>query len=374
MHMAQPGPLRALAARYYGVGDVRVEEIETPAPTAGEVRLEVGYAGICGSDLHEYFSAQTFTPVEPHPLTGQRLPVVLGHEFSGTVVDVGAGVTRVAAGDRVTVRPTYSCGECESCRRGSPNSCDVIAFHGLSATGGGMSTYTTLPAELVFRLPDEVSLQAGALVEPMAVSFHASRIGVGERTRTAYVAGAGPIGLGAVVALLAAGVEQVVVGDPSAERRRRAERLGVATLDPSATDLSDAFGGHAIDLVLDAAGVGGVVETGIAALGSRGRLVVLGIHERPMSFDPTSLLYRETAILGSGTYWDEDYSEVIELMARGAYPIDEWVEVRALDELVASMHELREGRHAKVLLDPSWTARPHTSGDSSDQRLPVHTP
>ena len=157
------------AARYHGVRDIRIEELPDPTPEAGEVLVKVAHNGICGSDLHEYYSAPTFIPVDPHPLTGAHVPVVLGHEFSGTVVEVGDGVDPDLVGTNAALRPTYSCGQCASCQRGLHNICRRLAFHGLSAHGGGLAELTTLPADHVHPLPDSVSLELGALVEPMAV-------------------------------------------------------------------------------------------------------------------------------------------------------------------------------------------------------------
>ena len=141
------------AAVYYGVGDVRIEDVPEPTPGPGEVKIELAFNGVCGSDLHEYFSAPTFVPVEPHPQTGVSAPVVLGHEFSGTVTEVGADVTSTAPGQRAALRPTYSCGTCASCLRGLPNICRVLAFHGLSASGGGLAEHTVMPADMVHPLP-----------------------------------------------------------------------------------------------------------------------------------------------------------------------------------------------------------------------------
>lgn len=342
----------ARAARYHGVKDVRLEQIQVPAPGAGEVTIAVSHTGVCGSDLHEYFSAQTVTPTEPHPLTGATLPVVLGHEFAGVVVEVGAGVTERAVGDRVAVRPTYSCGECASCLRGHPNTCTKLAFHGLSAHGGGLADFTNVAASMTFALPDDVSMVQGALVEPMAVAYHGVRLAVTEQTRVAFVGGAGPIGLGAIAALRSLGVATIIASDPSASRREAALRLGAdEALDPAVTTLGEALAGRTLDVAIEAAGVAAVVETAVAELGPRGTVVLLGIHERPMPFDPTSLLYREVRLAGSSTYTDDDYRAVIAAMAAGGYDPSGWVETRPLEELHSTFEELRTGGPVKVLIE-----------------------
>ncbi|MGW0037853.1 2,3-butanediol dehydrogenase [Gordonia sp. NPDC003376] len=341
------------AARYYGVGDVRVEEIDLAAVGVDEVRIDVAYCGVCGSDLHEYFAHQTVTPVDAHPLTGQRLPIVLGHEFSGTISAVGTDVHDLTVGDRVAVRPTYSCGRCAGCDRGHPNTCEMMAFHGLSGPGGGLATRTIVPASMAFRLPDAVSLLSGALVEPMAVAHHGVNLALVDDADVAFVGGAGPIGLGALFALREAGVADIVVSDPSAARRAIAQRQGAQTFDPREQSLADVLAGRTLDVAVEAAGVGAVLTDAIGALGPRGRVVLLGLHEKPMEFDPTSLLYREVSVIGSSTYTDEDFRAVIAAMETGAYDPEGWVCTRPLDELCDVFAELRTGGPTKVLITPN---------------------
>lgn len=344
------------AATYYGPHDVRIEDVPEPEAGSGQVKLRVAHNGVCGTDLHEYFSAATFIPVEPHPQTGITAPVTLGHEFSGTVVAVGEGVTDVAVGDRVAVRPTYSCGSCASCRAGAPNTCRVLAFHGLSGPGGGLSEYTVVEAGMVFPLPETVSLEMGALVEPMAVAYHAVELSGIVPGQVAVVAGLGPIGVGLFFALRARGITDVIASDPSPARGGVLRRLGAETvIDPRETDLtqlaremSDDLGAYA---VFDAAGVGAAIVSGIDALAPKGKVVVVGIHETSMELDPTSLLLGEAQIVASLVYTDDDYRQVIDGMARGDITSDEWVSHASLDDLLAVYDDLRSGSRMKVLID-----------------------
>jgi (R,R)-butanediol dehydrogenase/meso-butanediol dehydrogenase/diacetyl reductase len=344
------------AALYHGVRDVRIEEVPEPEPGPGQVEVRVAHNGVCGSDLHEYFSATRSIPREPHPLTGARIPVVLGHEFSGTVVALGDGVSGVAVGDRAAIRPNYSCGECPACRLGHPNACRLLAFHGLSGPGGGLSEFTVVDRAAVHVLPDGVSLELGALVEPMAVSYHAAvRSGV-QPGQTALIAGLGPIGIGLFQALRAMGISSVVASDPSPERRAALVALGAEhVVDPTDTDLvalcaelSDGIGATA---GFDAAGVGAAISGTLPALAPRGRLVLVGIHEQPTGFDPMSLLFSEKEVLGSAIYTAEDYDWVIAAMAAGRYSVDSWVEHAGLDDLLAVFDALRAGSRTKVLID-----------------------
>ncbi|MEJ2889630.1 2,3-butanediol dehydrogenase [Actinomycetospora aeridis] len=344
------------AAVYHHPHDIRIDDVAEPEPGAGQVKLRVAHNGVCGSDLHEYFSQETFVPVAPHPQTGIQAPVTLGHEFSGTVVAVGDGVASVREGDRVAVRPTYTCGQCPACRAGSPNTCRVLAFHGLSGPGGGLAEYTVLPESMVFALPESVSLEMGALVEPMAVSYHAVKISGVRPGELAVIAGLGPIGVGLYFALRAAGITDIVASDPSAQRREILTRLGAEhVIDPTTTEVAaaahDASDGLGARVVFDAAGVGAAILTGIGALAPQGKVVVVGIHEQAMELNPTSLLLGEAQIVASLVYTDDDYRHVIDSMARGEITGEGWVDHASLDDLLTVYEQLRRGERMKVLID-----------------------
>jgi (R,R)-butanediol dehydrogenase/meso-butanediol dehydrogenase/diacetyl reductase len=344
------------SAVYYRPHDVRIDDVDEPQPGPGQVKLRVAHNGVCGSDLHEYFSTETFVPVQPHPQTGVQAPLTLGHEFSGTVVAVGDDVSSVGKGDRVAVRPTYTCGTCPSCRAGSPNTCRVLAFHGLSGPGGGLSEFTVLPESMVFALPDNVSLELGALVEPMVVSYHAVKVSRIQPGRAAVIAGLGPIGVGLFFALRAAGITNIIASDPSAERRGIVSTLGATTvIDPTVTEVAtaarEATDGLGAQVVFEAAGVGVAILTAIEALAPQGKIVVVGIHEQPMELNPTSLLLGEAQIVASLTYTDDDYRQVIAGMSRGEISTEGWVDHAPLDDLLTVYDELRRGARMKVLVD-----------------------
>jgi (R,R)-butanediol dehydrogenase / meso-butanediol dehydrogenase / diacetyl reductase len=344
------------AARYHGVRDVRIEELPDPEPGEGQVLVRVAHNGICGSDLHEYYSAPTFVPIEPHPQTGASAPVVLGHEFAGTVAAVGSGVDADLVGRNVAARPAYTCGTCAACKRGLPNICRVLAFHGLSGPGGGLSELTVLPVDMVHPLPDSVSLELGALVEPMAVGHAAVNRVPLDRGDLAMIVGAGPIGIGLWFALKARGHENVLVSETSPERRAAITKLGAQhVIDPRSTDLGAATvelsNGDGPAVAFDAAGVGSAIADSVPVMAPRGSIVVVGIHEKPFAFNPTSLLLQEVAVVGSLIYTAADYDAVIANMAAGVYDTAGWVDHTALDNLVSSYEELRAGRRMKILVD-----------------------
>ncbi|GAA3663575.1 2,3-butanediol dehydrogenase [Microbacterium marinilacus] len=344
------------AAVFHAAQDLRIEDAPEPAPGPGEVKLRNAFAGICGSDLHVYYTPEAagLDFEHPHPVTGSTLPQILGHEFSGTVVELGEGVTDVKVGDRVAVWPIYYCGTCAACRRGMYNACRTIGFHGLSSHGGGMAEYTTVPAAKVHVLPENVDLRMGALVEPMAVAWHAvSRSGV-SAGGTALVAGAGPIGIGVWLGLRARGVTDVLVSEPSAARRATIAALGARVVDPVNDDLAAAVAeltdGDGVDVAFDAAGAGPAVTSSLASLAPGGRVVVVAIHERPMEFLPTQLVMGETEIAGALAYAPEDFDAVIAAMSEGAYDTTGWVDEVGLEGVVDAIHSLRGGLGAKILV------------------------
>lgn len=166
---------------------------------------------------------------ENHPLSHDKAPITLGHEYCGEVVELGEGVDDIAIGDRVAVEPIFSCGQCAPCREGLYNLCEDLGFVGLSGGAGGFAAFSVVPARMAHNMPDALSMEQGALVEPAAVALHAVRVSTIKAGDTAAVFGAGPIGLMLVEALRAAGAGQIYVVEPSKERRAKAMELG-ATL------------------------------------------------------------------------------------------------------------------------------------------------
>lgn len=346
------------AAVYHGNGDIRIEDVPEPSTGEGQVKIQVSRNGICGTDLHEYYDGPIFIPPsDPHPLTGRAMPVVLGHEFSGVVTEVGTGVTDVAEGDHVTVEPIYRCGACRPCRDGRYNLCTTIGFHGLM-TDGGMAEYTVVPRDQVHRLPDGVTVEHGALVEPMSVAYHAAKLAELTPDSRALVFGAGPIGIGLWFALKGLGLSEIDVVEPSATRRSSIERLGARTLDPTAVDVAavvaDLTGGDGVDAAFDAAGVPAAVNTALACVGERRPLISVAIYDKAITTELIQLVLRERRIQGTICYTADDYRAVIDLMAKGHYDFTGWVESVPLSDVLAEgFEELRAGRRMKVLVDPT---------------------
>jgi (R,R)-butanediol dehydrogenase/meso-butanediol dehydrogenase/diacetyl reductase len=346
------------AAVYYGNHKVEIEDVAEPSVRAGHVKVKVSHNGICGTDLHEYFDGPIFiSPDTPHPLTGKNMPVVMGHEFSGVVTDAGPDVADVRVGDNVTIEPIYRCGECRACRNGHYNLCQQIGFHGLMADGG-MAEYTVVPRNQVHHLPDSVSLEMGALVEPMSVAYHAAKLAEVTDQSSALIYGAGPIGIGLWFALRGLGLTEIEVVEPTEHRRRSIEALGARTLDPTTVDVSalilDRTDGNGVDAAFDAAGVQASVASALECIGERRPLISVAIYDKPVSTPLINLVLRERRIQGTICYTSDDYRAVIDLMSKGHYDTTGWVDTIPLSAVVEKgFEELRAGRRMKLLIDPT---------------------
>ena len=303
------------AVRWHGRGDVRVEEVPPPAPPGpGEVQLAVRWCGICGTDLEEWLSGPVFIPVSvPHPLTGARAPLVLGHEFAGVVVAAGAGVTGLLPGQRVAVDTIVSCGSCHWCQRGQVTRCPALGALGLHGDGG-LAELCNAPARMCLPVPDTVADDEAALAEPLAVAVRALRRGGLRPGERVAVVGAGTVGLMAVQAAAASGAGSVTVVEPLAERRALAVGLGAGRAVPP----GDAAALEA-DVAVECAGTPGAIQTALRALRSGGRAVLLGIVTESEPVAPMDLVRGEKSLIGSLSHvWDEDFREALQLLGRGA--------------------------------------------------------
>lgn len=346
------------AAVYHGREDVRIEDVPEPEVGPGQVKLSVPHNGICGTDLHEYFWGPVFipTPEAPHPLTGAHLPLIIGHEFGGTIVEVGEGVDDLAVGDLVAVEPIEWCHECHQCVAGHYNLCPSIAFHGVHRYGGGLAEYTVIPRRMAHKVPDGVGAEHAALAEPMCVAFHGVVRADLQPGQTGVVHGAGPIGIGAYLGLRAEGIDDVIVVEPSPTRRAAVEALGApVVLDPTTGDAAEAIlshtGGRGADAQIDCAGVPASLKTAIASTAAHGRIITVAVFAEAVDFNPNDILFREVVITPSMAYKD-DYPRVLEHMAAGRYPMDGWVTHIGIDDLVENGIEvLRDQKAMKIMVD-----------------------
>ncbi|SHI26028.1 2,3-butanediol dehydrogenase [Clostridium intestinale] len=350
------------AALWYGVKDVRVEEIEEPKVLEGTVKVKVKWCGICGSDLHEYLGGPIFIPVgQPHPLSKNVAPVVLGHEFSGEVVEVGEGVSKFKKGDRVIVEPMVVCGECPACKEGKYNLCEKLGFHGLCGSGGGFAEYTVFQQEYIHKIPEGMSYEQAALVEPMAVALHSIRIAKFVTGNTALVLGSGPIGLATIECLKAAGASLVIVLQRKSIRQEYAKRAGADyVLDPNecdiATEVKKLTGGLGVDVAFETTGAKIGLDTGLDSLKFEGTLVVTSIWEGEVNINPNKLVFTEKKIVGTLAYRHE-FPATMAQMNDGRIKAEGYITSKVyIDDIVEKGFGALTGpekkKHVKILVTP----------------------
>lgn len=312
------------AVRYYGKEDIRVEEIDEPQTRPGTVKIAPAFNGICGSDLHLYHEGPmppAPTAEEAHPLSGETLPIVLGHEFSGVVEELGSGVEGISVGDSVVVEPLMVDGTCPACRRGAYNLCEQMGFIGISGRGGGLSEHIVVESQWVHPVGD-MPLDQAAMIEPLAVALHGVKQTNAGEGQTAVIGGAGPIGLLLAAVLRAKGLT-TIVSEVSQKRRTKAQSSGVAdvVVDPTTENLrevvSENADGAMADVAFDAAGAAPVVGQLLDVLGATGRLQVIALHSAPVEIDITDQLLMQDRVLGASVGYAHDHAEAIDLVRSG---------------------------------------------------------
>lgn len=328
---------------FTGPGSLVVEDRPDPVPEPGHSIIDVGAVGICGSDLHGYTGE-----------TGRRAPgMVMGHEIGGRLVDDGA-VTREQLEAVWTVNPMFSCGRCASCLAGNDSICINRRVLGVTPDiQGGYAEYVQVPTDALVSLGTAVTPDHAALVEPLAVGYHAVRIGQRAGQRRAVVIGGGAIGAACSLAALRTGIESVLVSEPMAHRRQILAQLGVEVVDPIQEDLlgrvQDWTDGEGADLVLDAvasrATVGQAVE--ISRPGSP--VVVVGMNEPSVAFQTYDLVTWERQLIGSFCYTKQHFLETAEWVATNPDELKLLVEGSVgFDRIDETFKELSSGSASEI--------------------------
>ena len=303
------------ALRFHAAKDLRIEDIEEPGePGPGEVRIRNTRVGICGTDLHEYAYGPIFVPTEPHPFTGAHGPQILGHEFGGVVEAVGEKVTSVAVGDRVSVQPLIMPRDTGYyADRGMFFLSEKLALAGLSWAWGGMAGKAMLNHYNVQKIPDEMSDEEAALVEPTAVAVYACDRGGVRAGSTVLITGAGPIGILTMLAARAAGATRIFVSDINETRLDLARKVL-----PDVVTIA-AKGGKGRRQ-------GARGDAGTCRLRRRHRMrrqgvvVQVGLHPGPSRLDWFSVTCKDIDIRGSWAYPTSYWPRVIDLIATGRLP------------------------------------------------------
>ncbi len=288
-------------------------DLPTPEPGPGQVRIKVAYAGICGSDLAIAETGPLFPEDYAHPILHRTGGMGFGHEFSGHIDALGAGVTEVTPGSLVAVRANVWDDTCAACLRGNQHLCANGGFIGVQGGGGAFSDYVLVTPDQVFDLPEPFTARTGALVEPLAVGWHAVRRARLQRGDSALIVGGGPVGLSVLLALKAQGIDRVTLSEPSPTRRALAERLGATVVDPAE---AGAVGG--VDASFEAAGIGAATfSAALNALRPDGTLVYVAMGHEELPVHPLTLMLTEVNLTGSNAYDDSDFAGVIAAVADG---------------------------------------------------------
>lgn len=350
------------ALRFHDKGDLRIEDVPEPDVTDGHVKIKVEWCGICGTDLHEYQAGPILipSPSKPHPLTGESLPVIMGHEFTGRVTEIGPGVEGFAVGDAVIVEPNIRDHTCYQCVHGSYNLCPSGGFYGLSGWGGGLAEYATIDARNLHVLPESVPTDVGVLIDPLVVAWQAMVDSGYVPGQSVLVVGAGPIGLALLLTLKASGARWVAVSEVSEARKAQAAAFGAdVVLDPTVDDIGDsvraATDGLGAHVAFDASGLPETITAAIDAIRPKGIVFNVAIWEAPVSIDMNSLVMggkRIASTLGfAGVHPSvisalDDGRIKPEAMITRRVSLDDVV-AEGFDELIANKDE-----HIKIIVHP----------------------
>jgi 2-desacetyl-2-hydroxyethyl bacteriochlorophyllide A dehydrogenase len=337
------------AAVFHGRNQLRCEEVARPDPKAGEVLIKVSRCGICGTDSHIYRG--NF----PAP----NLPLIIGHEFAGTVATVGAHVKNVKPGDKATADINIACGTCWFCRHHQKLFCAEVRQLGVH-DAGGMADYVVAPAANVYRLPDAMPFEHAAFVEPLACAIHGQeRIGIGV-AETVLIIGAGPMGLAHAALSRLRGASRVIMSEPSATRRARAHAIGSdIEIDPSsdsaADSLREATAGRGADVVIEAVGRAETYKQAIELTRRGGRILAYGAAPPDAAIDlkPFDIYAKELTIVGSyaGSY--VTWPKAIDLIASGRVNPSQIVDsVRPLSAVTSSIESMETDKSfVKIQID-----------------------
>lgn len=332
-------------------GVERLEKRELPSPEAGtgEILVDVRRVGICGSDIEYFRSFQcgAFVP---------RDPFVLGHEFSGRVVNLGDGVRSFSIGDRVAFEPSVPCGTCPYCREGRYNLCSNLRFYGTAAyyphIDGAFRERIAVPAGNAIRLPDDLDYGEGALLEPLAVAVHAVRRARPVDGANILITGGGAIGQLVAMVARAFGAARITVSDPLEARRSFASDHSVElVVDPLADSLIDIGREEPRDgweIVFDASGQEGAIADGIGAVRKGGRFIQIGTITRPITLPVNLIMVKELDFLGTFRYAN-DFPTALYLLAEGKIPaMDVVTSTHSFEETIDAFHVAASGKALKV--------------------------
>jgi L-iditol 2-dehydrogenase len=322
-----------------------IEEREIPIPKAPEVLIKVKHVGICGSDLHYYEHGRIGTQVVQYPM-------ILGHECSGEVVEIGEDVKNLQVGDVVALEPQSTCGKCEFCKTGRYNLCPDVKFLATPPIDGAFADYVTHPADMTFKLPAGMSTVEGALIEPLAIGFHVSNHAEAKIGKNALILGAGCIGLVTLLAMKAMGVTDVYITDLLANRLEKAKELGATRVLKAdevdvVQEILDMTDGAGVDIVVEVAGNRVTTQQTVDLVKRGGRIVLVGYAPDAIAYDFRKLIMKEASI-GTSRRYCNIYPLAINAVASGLVPIEKIATHRFNFEDIANAMEESVANKAEI--------------------------
>ncbi|WP_224428156.1 zinc-dependent alcohol dehydrogenase [Cytobacillus oceanisediminis] len=321
------------AAVYEEAGKIVLRNCPIPEIKKGWALIKVDYCGICGTDLNIFAGS--------HPRA--EGPLIIGHEFSGTIVQHPT----LEHGTLVTVRPLLFCGECEPCKNGVPHVCKSLRLLGIDQPGG-MAEYVLAPVEEIYPLPENMSSRKGALIEPFAVAVHAVRESNFKPGDNVTVFGAGPIGLCTAITLKKFGAQKVTVVEVQPFRKEVAESLGFNVLDPTTLDNEI----NENEIVFDCAAHPSVAKLLVKSTKIKGQIVLVGTYKFPTELDLQNITFKEISIKGTRVYTEKDYEIAVSLLASKSTEFEKLITQEfTVEEVDAAFKHLSSGRDSvKVMI------------------------
>jgi L-iditol 2-dehydrogenase len=323
---------------------INIQEVEKPRVSSKDILIKVRCVGVCGSDVHAYTGTHPF----------RKPPVVLGHEMAGEVIQAGKDVTLFKKGDRVSVEPQTYCHRCSSCYRGQYNICKGKKLMGTTSWPGAFAEYVAVPEDKVYALPDGVSYEEGALVEPLTVAIHAAamaRIRIGD---SVLVMGSGTIGLATMVVLRQAGATRIIATDVVDFNLTKAREFGAwATVNVRRESLEEKVcqltNGEGVDAAVIAVHVPSLIDQSFDIVRKGGRVVVVAIFDEEATINPFKVVFSEVEVVGSWTYDGRDFQAAIDLMGQRKIEIGPFITHRWPIERVKEALDLVDKKTQDVI-------------------------
>lgn len=347
------------AAVYYGKRDIRFEQVDEPKIKSDEVLIKVKRCGICGTDLHEYiYGPQTTWFDKPHPLTGHMGPLIFGHEMAGVIEELGSEVdhNRWHVGDRVCIMNLLHCGKCKYCRMGLEHLCENFGCIGLQWPYGGFGEYVNVKEYNLRKLPDNVTFEQGACVEPCSLALYGIRRGNMQVGDKLLITGAGPTAVFTLLSAKAAGASHIYMSEVKPVRRQRCEDWGATEVfNPAEVNVPEEImkrTEYGVDIAIECSGNEAAMRDALLSLRKRGSYVQSGLPVGDVTLPFFEVAYRDYNLCGLWCYNTYDFESTIDLISSGRIPVEKSVtKIMGVEETQKAFDILaddKEGTNVKI--------------------------